>query len=53
VNLRIPASGSPIPHLSIRTERADLIDAQTPRPRLVGARITALRFVEKRGSRNP
>lgn len=52
LELRIPASGSPIPPLRIRVERADLIDGSTTRPRLVTARVTALEFIPKTGSRN-
>jgi hypothetical protein len=51
LEIRIPVSGRPIPPLSIRIERADLIDAETIRPRLVGARITALQFLPKTSSR--
>lgn len=49
LELRIPASGSPIPPLRIRVERADLIDGTTPRPRLVAARVTSLDFIEFQG----
>ena len=52
LELRIPVSGRPIPPLAIRIGRADLIDEDTTRPRLVGARVTTLRFVPKPGSRN-
>jgi hypothetical protein len=52
LELRIPASGSTIPSLRIRVERADLVDGTTPRPRLVAARVTALEFIPKAGSRN-
>jgi hypothetical protein len=52
LELRIPASGSPIPPLRIRVERADLIDGSTTRPRLVAARVMALDFIPKAGSRN-
>ena len=48
LEIRIPVSGRPLPPLSIRIERADLIDAETIRPRLVGARITALAFISER-----
>ncbi len=51
LDVRIPASGSPLPVLSIRIERADLIDSEAPRPRLVGARITRLKFIPETGSR--
>jgi hypothetical protein len=49
LDLRIPVSGRPVPELSIRIDRADLIDAEAPRPRFVGARITRLEFVLFRG----
>jgi hypothetical protein len=52
LELRIPASGRPIPPLAIRIGRADLIDPDTARPRLVGARVTALEFIPNAGSRN-
>jgi hypothetical protein len=52
LDVRIPVSGRPLPELSIRIERADLIDAEAPKPRLVGARIAALRFVPETRSRN-
>jgi hypothetical protein len=52
LEIRIPVSGRPIPPLSIRIERADLIDAEAVQPRLVGARITALEFVPRTRSRN-
>ncbi|HEX7256313.1 MAG TPA: hypothetical protein VF236_10335 [Gaiellaceae bacterium] len=52
LDVRIPVSGSPIPPLSIRVARADLIDGETPRPRLVGARVTTLQFVPEARSRN-
>lgn len=52
LDLRIPASGTPIPRLEVRIERADQIDAGTLRPRLVGARVTVLRFAPEVGSRN-
>jgi hypothetical protein len=51
LDVRIPVSGRPLPELSIRIDRADLIDAEAPRPRLVGARITRLKFIPKTGSR--
>lgn len=50
IDLRIPVSGPAFPPLAIRMDRADLIDGDTAKPRLVGARITTLRFVS-RGSR--
>jgi hypothetical protein len=52
LELRIPASGRPIPPLAIRVGRADLIDPDTARPRLVGARVTTLEFISNAGSRN-
>ncbi len=52
LELRIPVSGKPIPQLAIRIDRADLIGADTRRPRLVAARVTTLEFVPKPGSRN-
>jgi hypothetical protein len=52
LDLRIPAAGNRVPPLSIRSERADLIDGDTPRPRLVAARIAALEFIPNRRSRN-
>jgi hypothetical protein len=52
LELRIPASGTPIPPLAIRIDRADLIGADTRLPRLVGARVTTLGFVAKPRSRN-
>jgi hypothetical protein len=52
VTLELPVSGTPLPELGIRIERADLIDAESPRPRLVGARIVRLEFVPTEGSRN-
>jgi len=52
LELRIPVSGRPLPRLEIRIDRADLVGADTARPRLVGARITTLRFVSKTRSRN-
>lgn len=51
VELRIPVSGRPLPEFSIRIDRADLIDAEAARPRLVGARITTLRFIPENRSR--
>lgn len=52
LELRIPVSGRPIPALAIRIGRADLIGADAAHPRLVGARVTALEFIPKPGSRN-
>jgi hypothetical protein len=51
LEVRIPVSGRPLPELSIRIERADLIDTDTAKARLVGARITRLEFVPTTGSR--
>jgi hypothetical protein len=48
VSARLPVSGP----LAIRVDRADLIDIDKPRPRLVGARVSDLRFIPLRGSRN-
>jgi hypothetical protein len=47
----IPVSGRPLPELSIRVDRADLIDTDTAKARLVGARIIALEFIPTTGSR--
>jgi hypothetical protein len=44
VNLRVPATGYPLPELAIRTNRADFVGAGTPRPRLVALRVRELRF---------
>ncbi|HET9324741.1 MAG TPA: hypothetical protein VFO03_12755 [Gaiellaceae bacterium] len=52
LDLRIPAAGRPLPALTIRIARADLIDADGAGPRLVGARIRALEFEPRTGSRN-
>jgi hypothetical protein len=51
LEVRIPVSGRPLPKLSIRIERADLIDTDTAKARLVGARITRLEFIPTTGSR--
>jgi hypothetical protein len=51
VTFTVPVSGRPLPHLAIRIDRADFVDAGTARPRLVGARVETLEFVQK-GSRN-
>jgi hypothetical protein len=48
----IPVSGRPLPELAIRIERADFVDADGTRPRLVGARVEVLEFVPGKGSRN-
>lgn len=50
LTLRIPVSSGLPPELAVRVGRADLIEAETPRPRLVAARIEALDFLPK-GSR--
>jgi hypothetical protein len=52
VTFELPVSGTPVPEVGIRIERADLIDAESPRPRLVGARVVRLEFVPSEGSRN-
>jgi hypothetical protein len=52
VSLRIPAAGSPLPELAIRTDRADFADGDTPRPRLVALRVEELTFAPQKGSRN-
>jgi hypothetical protein len=51
LDVRVPVSGRPLPELSIRIERADLIDTDTAKARLVGARITRLEFVPSTRSR--
>jgi hypothetical protein len=48
----VPVSGYPLPQLSITVDRADFVGAETTRPRLVAARVTALEFIPKAGSRN-
>jgi hypothetical protein len=48
----VPISGHPLPQLLITVDRADFIDESTTRPRLVAARVTALEFIPKAGSRN-
>jgi hypothetical protein len=48
----LPVSGQPLPQLTITVDRADFIGAETTRPRLVAARVTALEFIPKAGSRN-
>jgi len=52
VSFQIPVAGRPLPELAIRIDRADFVDADTPRPRLVAARVEALEFVADKGSRN-
>lgn len=52
LTLELTVAVSPVPPLSIRIERADFIDAQKARPRLVGARIEALEFNAAKGSRS-
>jgi hypothetical protein len=48
ISARLPASGP----LAIRVDRADLIDVDKPRPRLVAALLTELQFLPAKGSRN-
>jgi len=52
VTFTVPASGRPLPPLAVRIDRADFVDADTPRPRLVAARVQRLAFVPDKGSRN-
>jgi hypothetical protein len=52
LSFRVPVSGQPLPELGIRIDRADFVDADTPRPRLVAARVKALEFVADKRSRN-
>jgi hypothetical protein len=52
VTLHLPVSGMPLPPLSIRIDRADLMDADSTRPRLVAARVEVLEFLPEKGSRN-
>jgi hypothetical protein len=52
VSFRVPVSGRPLPELGIRIDKADFVDADTPRPRLVAARVEALEFLADKGSRN-
>jgi hypothetical protein len=52
LTLRLPVSGPSLPPLGIRIDRADFIDAETPRPRLVAARVKELDFIPEKGSRN-
>jgi hypothetical protein len=52
LTFRVPVSGRPLPELAIRIDRADFVDAESPRPRLVAARIQTLRFEPAEGSRN-
>ena len=49
VSLRVPVSGHPLPELGIRIDRADFVDAATPHPRLVAARVETLEFVAEHG----
>jgi hypothetical protein len=51
LEVRIPVTGRPLPELSIRIERADLIDEEAAKARLVGARISRLEFVPTTRSR--
>ena len=52
VALRLPVSGRPLPGLAIRIDKADFVDADSTRPRLVGALLERLEFVPDKGSRN-
>jgi hypothetical protein len=52
VTLDVPVSRMPLPPLSIRIDRADLLDADSTRPRLVAARVEVLEFIPEKGSRN-
>ena len=52
VTFTVPASGKPPPHLSIRIDRADLVDAGSTRPRLIAGRLERLGFEAVEGSRN-
>jgi hypothetical protein len=47
VSARLPAAGP----LAIGVDRADFVDAESARPRLVAARVNDLRFVAAKGSR--
>ena len=49
VSLRVPVSGHPLPELGIRIDRADFVDAATPHPRLVAARVETLEFQAEHG----
>jgi hypothetical protein len=51
LTLEVPVSSAPVPELSIRIERADFVDVDQPKPRLVGARVEQLEFVAQKGSR--
>lgn len=51
LEVRVPVSGRPLPELSIRLDRSDLIDVEATRARLVGARITRLEFIPTTRSR--
>lgn len=52
LTMDVPVAGTPVPELAIRIERADFIDAEKPKPRLVGARVERLGFIPEKGSRN-
>jgi hypothetical protein len=52
VTLELPVSGAPLPPLAIRLDRADLVDGESTRPRLVAARVETLEFMPEKGSRN-
>jgi len=43
----LPVSGLEVPPLTIRTDRADGIDAGTPNTRLVAVRIPSVRYVSR------
>jgi hypothetical protein len=45
VTVELPAAGSPLPVLRIRTDRADFVGGETANPRVVSIRIPALAFV--------
>jgi hypothetical protein len=52
LTVELPVAETPVPELAIRIERADFIDAEKPKPRLVGARVEQLEFMPRKGSRN-
>jgi hypothetical protein len=52
LDIRVPVSNARPPELSVRIDRADFVDAETSRPRLVGARVETLEFTPQKGSRN-
>jgi hypothetical protein len=51
VTASIPASGYPLPELTVLANRADFVDTGAARPRLVALRVNRLEFRAK-GSRN-